>query len=367
MVWSENLPNDVPKNYTVPEVASFTRWYLQDYPVYVWHHPNGLFVLGSPKGSVWKLGIEIPERIMEKAPAWLAGILLLNGIAAVLLALLFSYRLFCSLRPIGMGIEDMAKGQPVELAADGILGDLAAKLNQTSGQLQRQAAALQKRDNARTAWIAGVSHDIRTPLSMVMGYASQMEENSALPVEAHKQAGIIRRQSEKIKGLVSNLNLASKLEYDMQPLRLTTVYPAALVRNIVADFLNSGLDERFTINLKVEDDAQGIQLNADEELIRRAVSNLIGNSIRHNPQGCAILVVVEKKPAYCAITIADSGIGFPPKVLENIPRQSEVPELHAHGMGLVIVRQIIKAHGGTAEFENLSQCGCQVVLKLPTR
>ena len=219
VIWNLNQPSDVPHHYTVSDVASFTRWYLSGYPVTVWKHPDGLLVLGNEKDSVWKYSVAVPMAVMGNAGVWITIILILNGLVAVLLALLFGLRLFRSLKPLAKGIEDMAEKRPVELATRGVLGDLAAGINKTSAQLVKQEAALSKRDNARTTWIAGVSHDIRTPLSIVMGYASQLEEDCELSQSKREQAGVIRSQSERIKTLVSDLNLASKLEYDMQPIR----------------------------------------------------------------------------------------------------------------------------------------------------
>lgn len=365
VIWSENLPEDLPRSYTVSDVASFTRWYLRDYPVHVWRHPEGLLVLGSAKNSAWKQGMEMPEIVMKNVPTWFFGVLILNSIAAVILALLFGTRLLRSLRPLVKGIEDMAEKQPISLLTGGLLDDLATKLNQTSAQLQRQEAVLQKRDNARTTWVAGVSHDIRTPLSVVMGYASQLEDNPHLPQAEREQARIIRRQSEKIKALVSDLNLASKLEYDMQPLRPTSINMAALVRGVVVDFLNSGLDDNYSIDLNVENDAQQAVLIGDEKLLRRAVSNLMANSIRHNPDGCTVTVTVDKSSTNCSITVSDNGAGIPPEVLETLNNRKNPAELRSHGLGLTIVRQITKVHSGTSEFENLSGGGCLVVLRLP--
>jgi len=364
VVWSENLPAELPLHYTVPEVASFSRWYLNDYPVHVWRHLDGLLVLGSPKGSIWKHGMEMHEIIMMNIPIWLAAALILNCIAAILLAFLSSIRLFRSLRPIIKGIEDIAANKPAALSTGGILGDLAEKLNRTSAQLRKQEAALQKRDNARTRWIAGVSHDIRTPLSMVMGYASQLEENPLLPQAEREQAGVIRRQSEKIKTLVNDLNLASKLEYDMQPLRMAIIYPAELARSVVTDFLNSGLDAHYSIDLYVEREAQSLTIIGDEELLRRAISNLLNNSIQHNPDGCAITVSVEKSAAYCAITVADNGAGFSQEILETLSNSENAAGTGKRGLGLTIVQQIVRAHGGRVEFNTLPQSGCTIRLWL---
>ncbi len=367
VIWSKNLPGDVPLKYTAPDIASFTRWYLNDYPVYVWRHPDGLLVLGSEKGSRWKHSIEMYHEEMENILVWVPAVLILNALAAILLALLFGMRLFRALKPLAKGIEDMAEKQPVELSTRGLLGDLALGINKTSRRLIKQEDALNQRDNARTTWIAGVSHDIRTPLSLVMGYASQLEDDPELLPAKREQAGIIRRQSERIKTLVSDLNLASKLEYDMQPLRLSSVGLAALLRSVAADFINGGLDNRYSIDVMIAKEAQNAVVTGDDELLRRAVTNLIANSIRHNSNGCAIKITLEKGLDNCSCIISDNGAGFTQEILENLNHPRCSVGLQNHGLGLTIVRQIIKAHGGTTDFHNLPGDGCKIVLCLPVR
>lgn len=363
--WSLNLPEELSRSYTLPETASFTRWYLEDYPVYVWRHTDGLLVMGRPKGSIWKMSVEMPQSVMDKTLLWIPVVLAANGLAAVLLALLLGLRLFRSLRLLGEGIERMAEKKPSKLPANGVLSDLAALLNQTSLRLQRQEEALQKRDYARTSWIAGVSHDIRTPLSMVMGYASQLEENPELPLRAREQAGIVRRQSERIRALVNDLNLASKLEYDMQPVRRDMVSLAAMVRSISADLLNGGLSEKYTIDLIAGDSAQDIRVPGDEELLRRAVYNLIENSVRHNPEGCDIRITLSKELSNCMVSVSDNGAGFSKELLEQMEDWDAPTDMPNHGLGLRLVRQIARVHGGTAELKNLPAGGCEVSLCLP--
>jgi len=365
VIWSENLPGDIPLEYSVSDVAGFTRWYLNDYPVYVWRRQDGLFVLGSEKGSVWKHDIEMPQKVMDNTLVWIPAILIFNGVAAMLLALLFGLRLIRSLKPLAKGIEDMAEKRPVELSTRGLLGNLAAGINKTSAQLTKQEAVLSKRDNARTTWIAGVSHDIRTPLSIVMGYASQLEDDPELTQSQREHAGIIRRQSERIKSLVSDLNLASKLEYDMQPIRRNVICLATLLRETAVVFLNSGLSDSYFIDVIIRENAQNAMVSGDEELLRRAVSNLIANSIRHNPNGCAIKVTLDKGIGNCSLSVFDNGVGFTQEMLDDLNHPKSSARLENHGLGLTIVRQIIKAHGGTTEFRNLPEGGCRVVLCLP--
>lgn len=139
-------------------------------------------------------------------------------------------------------------------------GELAEKLNQTSERLERQKAVIEARDTARTNWIAGVSHDIRTPLSMIMGYAEQLLAAENMDAEQKKQLGIIRDQGVKIKHLIEDLNLTSKLQYQMQPLRQEEFHPAKLMRQIVLSHdgkfeiraAKKGADIRVLLPLAVE-------------------------------------------------------------------------------------------------------------------
>jgi signal transduction histidine kinase len=366
IIWSESLPDDVPHEYSLSDVASFTRWYLNDYPVRVWQHPNGLLVLGSAKHSTWKYGVEFSESTLNKMPVWITIGFILNGVAALLLALLFGLGLFHSIRTMAIGIESLSKNKPVALSENGLLGELAIKINQTSRQLAKQEKVLQKRDNARSTWIAGISHDIRTPLSLVMGYASQLESNPNIPKAEQEQAGIIRQQSESIKDLINNLNLASKLEYDMQPLEQKTFYPSELIREVVTDIINSKIGEYHSIELTVEKDIEKLKLVGDIDLLRRAFSNVILNSIQHNADGCDISVEIKKESATCCVIISDNGVGFSQEMLETLVSQHDnISNSQSHGLGLVIVKQIIQAHYGTVEFAANSPRGCTLTLKLP--
>ena len=111
---------------------------------------------------------------MKKIGSMFRTILLANGGLILLFCFFFGLHFYRSLRPLAAGIEDLAKEESIHLQEKGMTGELAEKLNQISERLERQKAVIEARDTARTNWIAGVSHDIRTPLSMIMGYAEQL-------------------------------------------------------------------------------------------------------------------------------------------------------------------------------------------------
>ena len=247
VVWQWNKPDELPTHYTLGQVASFSRWYLMDYPVQSLVRGDGLLLAGQAKGSLWKYSVEFSQRFMARLPGWLLG--------------MFFLALFCVLA-------------------------LAALL------LRRQFRREQRgRDEARSNWISGVSHDIRTPLSMVMGYAGQLEENPALPEQARKQVAIIRRQSQTIRDLVNDLNLTMRLDCEMQALRKAPLELAPFLRQTAADFLNSGLEHEVDLDLRLPK-APLPRIEADAFLLRRALNNLLLNAARHAPPGSVICLGV---------------------------------------------------------------------------
>lgn len=362
VIWNKNLPEDVPLQYTLADVASFSRWYLNDYPVSVWEHPDGLLVLGEPKNSTWKYNITSTENTIAHIPGFIVSFFFLNVLIALALALFLGLWLYRKLKPLYNGITALPKKEPLTLPTGGVTGEVARILNETSVILFQQEKQLAHRDQARTEWIAGVSHDIRTPLSMVMGYASELEINPRLPAAEQNQARIIREQSQRIKSLIDDLNLASKLEYHAQPMELSRVSPAALIRGVAVNFINDGLTAPYSLSVDVTEETNSPILLCDQALLRRALTNLIDNSIRHNPRGCNITLSVTNLTTGLVIKVSDDGKGYPPELIKNSGGLDESLLLGNHGLGLIIVRRIMKIHGGKVVFENLPDGGCAASL-----
>ena len=265
--WSYGLPQDLNHAYTPGDIAKFARWYLADYPVFCWTEPYGLFVIGLPKGSLWKYSIysspDFALSMVRVLPAAALGMLLLG----LVLCFWLSWRGAKRLETVANGLDTLAQGQTVRLPTDGFAGELAEKLNQTGAQLQAKNEMLSRRDNARTQWIAGGSHDVRTPLALILGWAEQLEQDALLPDSSRQKATGIRTQCEKLRTLIDDLNLTSKLEYGAQPLRRKDLRAGPLFRQLVAQFCESPLAERCEITLEQEEPAEQTVLSVDEALL----------------------------------------------------------------------------------------------------
>ena len=301
-------------------------------------------------------------RTVRVLPAAALGMLLLG----LVLCFWLSWRGAKRLETVANGLEALAQGQTVQLPTDGFAGELAEKLNQTGAQLQAKNEMLSRRDNARTQWIAGVSHDVRTPLALILGWAEQLEQDALLPDSSRQKAAGIRTQCEKLRTLIDDLNLTSKLEYGAQPLRRKDLRAGPLFRQLVAQFCESPLAERCEITLEQEEPAEQTVLSVDEALLARLLENLMNNSVRHNPKPVNITVHTRQVGERFCLTVADDGIGYPAAVLAAL-NAAEPAENAPHILGLYVVQQIAAAHGGTAVFGQNTPCGAKTTVWLPGR
>ncbi len=318
VIWSYRMPKELPLSYSIQDIASFTRWYLEDYPVSVWSYQEGLFVCGKEKGSVWKYSLEYAMKPLQYVPMVFAIVILVDLLVIFLISIFFMKGWF------------------------------------------------QKRDRARTEWIAGISHDIRTPLTISLAYSCQIEENQKLPQDVREQAGVIRMQSEKIGRLVKDFNLVSKLEYGMQPFVLQNIKVIPFFREILTGYLNRDVENHHQISFNVDPLLEKAEILADADLLKRAITNLIDNCFIHNQKGCSVTISLRKKRNVCQIMVTDDGKGYPRDILEKFAVTDKMEtDFKNRGLGLSIVFQIIKNHKGSIRIYNSSEGSvCEFELKI---
>ncbi len=345
--WSYHAPKEISDSYSLNDIAVISKGYLNDYPVFINTDQNGMLILGYPKDSYFKMQSNyFSINAIRRFPLFLLVLLLFDFAFVFIIYLLSKNKFISNIKPIIDGIESLSSGRTVEVPQKGQLAEIAESINKASYIINRQ-------NEARVNWISGVSHDIRTPLSLILGYSDKIKQQSN-DDEIIKYADIIGKNSIRIKDLVSDLNLFSMLEYNMQPLELSDIRISKLLRTFVANKINEGLDYPYSISLDIDAEAEQVELHCNERLIERALTNLVNNSIRHNPSGCNIHISLQLCDKKLQIIISDDGIGICENNTDALKRPHYFEALDErldlrHGLGLIIVRQIIEAHNGTIE------------------
>lgn len=364
VIWQQDLPQKLNHRYTASEVAVFSHWYLADYPVQCWAADYGLFVVAEPVGTCWKYNIDMKQKMIIMLAKSIQPTMVELLLVVLGCCLFFSWRGSKSLQTVTAGLDTLAQGGTVSLPAAGFAGELAQKLNETSEQLRRRNEIIARRDTARTEWIAGVSHDIRTPLALILGWAEQLQRDATLPAAARQKAGGICTQCEKIRSLIEDLNLTSKLQYGAQPLRRRSTQAGPFLRRVVAAFCENPLAARCTLDCSITPAVETAILHADAALLTRALENVLQNAVRHNAGPITLAFHVDADETTLHLTIQDDGTGYPQSVLAVLNGEPE-GENAPHILGLHVVEQIINAHGGSVQFVNRDPHGAKVMMQLP--
>lgn len=359
----KDLPEELPRKYTATDIAMFSRWYLNDYPVNIWKRSDGLLVIGFIPGSVFNHYISTNTAYIWPLCIGIVIAFIINILLMIYLFIRNAHRIEKSMEPILNGIQSLSRGKGFHLEEKGELAEINAGLN-------RAGEYLIKKDNTRAEWIRGISHDICTPLSVIFGYACEIEDDSSLPLSTQKQAKTIRQKSEKLRTLIADLNLTTKLEYSMYPLKKKRVNAVELVRQVASEFLNE-LPEQYELEISADNMGRLILLNGDDSLLYRMLSNLINNSIVHNREGCKITLYVELDVDTCIFKVIDTGYGISDSRLDLLNNGTYISSTQEenisidHGLGLKIVQQIVKAHHGEIHFRKNSPHGLIVKISLP--
>lgn len=302
--WNFNTPSDFPSTFTQNEIAvlSHDRAY-SGYVTFIWTKNSDLVIMGYPDSQYVFFGITLSSQAFLRIPLYFLMIFTIDLLIVFLLYALSQRSLLKNTGPMLDALDNLAQGKPAKVRFGGMLRVVGNRINAVSDTLLRK-------ETARKNWVAGVSHDVRTPLAVAMGHAERIENDTALPESTRESAAIITRQGVRIRDLIEDLNIATQLEYDMQPLKIDTIVLAKLLRSVVADYLNQGMDDHADFDLDIAEAAAHLSISGDERLLKRALRNAVDNSLKHNPDHCHITISLNVNEKGLALCVADDGRGM---------------------------------------------------------
>ncbi|EON73629.1 sensor histidine kinase [Lysinibacillus sphaericus] len=253
------------------------------------------------------------------------------------------------------------KHMPIKMPK-GVYQPVFENLNEVSSELAAHEQERKQLEIMREEWISNVSHDMKTPLASIRGYAELLNDGRLTPNEQIEYVRIIEKQSLHMQDLLDDLNLTMRLRHQQLPLSLTEVNIVQFIREIIIDTLNMPQYELAKIDFDASTDI--IEHSIDIHFMRRAIVNFLHNALLHNPPDVTVHVLVEDN----SIIISDDGHGISAEdlahIFERYYRGTNTEQTHGTGLGTAIARDIIEAHGGSVTITSEEQKGTTVNIQL---
>jgi len=253
------------------------------------------------------------------------------------------------------------------------LQTLATALNTMLSHVEATVHHEQQVAQTLRRFVGDAAHELRSPLAVLRSSLTvgQMAQARGDLPEAERATALLHSEIERMSRLVDDLLLLARMDTPREAeLVWGEVEPVPLLEEVAerARLLATG-------QIIVTDwaAAPSEPLRGDEELLRRALNNLIENALRHTPAGATITLRVAAEPQGCAFTVADQGCGIAPEHLPHLfSRFYQVDHARTRphggsGLGLAIVQRIVQAHGGTVHLSSEVGQGTQVVLRVPSQ
>ena len=228
-------------------------------------------------------------------------------------------------------------------------------------------------ETMRADFVANLTHEIRTPLSALYGYAETLEHGVEDPETAKRFLRIIERQAKRLARLVDDLLSLSNLERGLTPLKLEEIAPRSILED-AAELMREQA-ERGGINLEIDSPGELPSIRADRDKMHQVFLNLIDNAIKYTPRGGRVTLLARPATHPSVPTIemivADTGEGIPasdiPRLTERFYRvdRAHSRELGGTGLGLAIVKHIVQLHQGMLSIESRVGEGTTVTISLP--
>ncbi|MDA2635603.1 MULTISPECIES: HAMP domain-containing sensor histidine kinase [Bacillus] len=271
------------------------------------------------------------------------------------------------------------KGKPVRFRRSGkekwsfrLFRDVTSSLEHLSITLKKNDAMRQVLQQTREEWITGLTHDLKTPLSSIYGYALLLESNQYNWTDRDIQqfGSVMKEKSQYMTTLIDDLSLTYQLKNNSLPAQHVNVEINQFVQKVLLQFINNPTLQNQ--NIEFVPSSNKIQYFIEEKWFQRIIENLLVNAVKHNNETTTVIVKLSQNANCFTLSISDDGKGMDEKtkelLFERYYRGTNTEESNiGTGLGLAITKQLVHAHNGTISVDSALGKGTTIILVFPFR
>lgn len=290
---------------------------------------------------------------------------LATTVIALILGIALSRNLTSPIRELTEATHAVSEGdlsQQVPIRSNDELGELGRAFNRMSAELSRSV-------NARKQMTADIAHELRTPLSLILGHAEAVHDGVLPP--SHENFEIIREEATRLEHLVNDLRILSLADAGELTIIPQTIEPERILQEVSS--LYQYQIQRKNISLEMDIASPLSTIEVDPGRMTQVLTNILDNALRHTPEGGKVILSAKEVNDQVELAVQDSGPGLKAEDLDRIFERfyrtdaSRQREDGGSGLGLAIAKSIVQAHGGQLLAESEVGKGLKVMIRLPKK
>ena len=346
-----------------PPGSQLTRSEIENiFPVIIENETVGYIALPAIKGRTFQTQGSPEEAFLAR----MQQAILLGTIGALLLAIILGALLA---RTITRPVKALTAG--TKRVAAGELGyQLPVKTKDEIGNLTQSfntmSSGLEKANTQRRQMTADIAHDLRTPLSVVLGYTEALSDGKL--GGSPEIYTIMHNEAQLLNHLIEDLRTLSLADSGELSLQRQTIAPRGLLMRTTAAHAVQAEEKNIALVVQAADDLPNVAV--DPERMAQVLGNLVDNAIQHTPEGGEIKLTAAATNNTLQIQVSDTGSGIPPDdfpyIFSRFYRGDKSRQQNgSSGLGLAIAKSIVVAHGGTIEVASILGQGTTFTIQLP--
>lgn len=289
-------------------------------------------------------------------------ILIFTSVAACIVTLFINQRVLQPVRELSKAMNKVASGDfKVRLEPTSKIEDI----KDIYEHFNTMTAALDKTEMLQSDFVSNVSHEFKTPINAIEGYAMLLQDTNQTTSEQMECVDNILLNTKRLSDLIGNILLLSRLDNQVYPESRTVFRLDEQLRQSILMLENQWESKEIEFDVELDE----ITISSNESMMFQVWNNLIGNAIKFSPFGGLIRIVLCEDENEIICSVEDEGPGISPEemphIFDKFYQSDSSHKQEGNGLGLALVKRIVEACQGHVVVENTEPSGCRFTVRLP--